>query len=695
MAHRIQRAGFVSTLILSLFAVQSGAQGKAVGAPETGRGAKSATEALQKAPVTKRVAIKQNPAKAAQKPAAAKPSTQKPVSAKVAPAKTVPQPSAKSTEASAQSPQAHHPVAKPAAKTPTAKILAGASAVLLPVSAPPVAPGCVPNLVDADFQTLPLTAFEGLNRRLEALGLTRLEADNSVRTLTERAGGLGASGSVIVARYVDSCDPRRVQVISVSLALDGPTSFTWLRGADAPSVVVAEAVMPVSATVAAPAEKSSVPVIAVEPAKAPLPVMAPEPVAIAPVVAERAVAAPNVTEVAVAPSVPAPAALEPAPLPVITVKEAPALVSVVAPVVPDPAPMVAVRVEAPPPMPPTEAVAEGHSVPVAERAEQGISIAGFSVGSFATKPDAPRRGFSDEVPVQAPLGFHLRVAGQVAEGDLGPALSAAGLPTAVVQQVLDSFAADGKMPLASAEDLSFDVLYRASSDTATDPVLTSAELSHGGQSRRLYYYVPEEGTAHLIDQDGRVRLAQGPDFIHPLPGYRMTSGFGWRQHPVLRARKFHKGVDWSAPRGTPVVAAGDGIVDTVKSHRGYGKYIRIVHDDRTETVYAHLDQFAKGIKVGQAVRQGQVIGTVGRTGIASGNHLYFELVVDGRHIDPLRNVPALVQDLLAEGKDKEDQQRFVSFADTLLQSVPATASANDAPPSYRTARTEPAPGDIP
>ncbi|WP_156995313.1 M23 family metallopeptidase, partial [Elstera litoralis] len=342
-----------------------------------------------------------------------------------------------------------------------------------------------------------------------------------------------------------------------------------------------------------------------------------------------------------------------------------------------------------------EAASAGYSVPPTDRFDQGVTVAGFSVGSFSAKPEASRRGFGDELPVQAPLGFHLRVAGHVGEGDLGPALSAAGLPTMVVQQVLDSFAADGKMPLASADALSFDVLYRASSDTAADPVLTSAELSHGGQSRRLYYYVPEEGTAHLIDQDGRVRLAQGPDFIHPLPGYRMTSGFGWRQHPVLRARKFHKGVDWSAPRGTPVVAAGDGIVDTVKSHRGYGKYIRIVHDDRTETVYAHLDQFAKGIKVGQAVRQGQVIGTVGRTGIASGNHLYFELVVDGRHIDPLRNVPALVQDLLAEGKDKEDQQRFVSFADTLLQSVPATASASDVPSGYRTARTEPAPGDIP
>ena len=685
MAHRIQRAGFVSTLILSLFAVQSGAQGKAVGAPETGSGAKSATEAPQKAPVTKRVAVKQSQPKPAQKPAAAKPVAHKPVAVKVAPAKTVSQPSAKSTEASAQPMQAHLLVDKPAAKTPTTKTPAGASAVPLPVSAQPTAPGCVPNLVDADFQTLPVTAFEGLNRRLEALGLTRLEADNSVRTLTERAGGLVAGGSVIVARYVDSCDPRRVQVISVSLALDGPTSFTWLRGADAPSVVVAQAVPPVSATVETPPAPPPVPATAVEPAKAPQLVKTPEPVAIAPVV----------TEVAVAPSVPAPAVLEPAPLPVVTGKEAPAPVSIVAPAEPDPAPMVAVRVEAPSPAPQTEAVGEGRSVPVSDRSENGISVAGFSVGSFTTKPDAPRRGFSDEAPTQAPLGFHLRVAGQVAEGDLGPALSAAGLPTAVVQQVLDSFAADGKMPLAAADDLSFDVLYRASSDTATDPVLTSAELSQGGQSRRLYYYVPEEGTAHLIDQQGRVRLAQGPDFIHPLPGYRMTSGFGWRQHPVLRARKFHKGVDWSAPRGTPVVAAGDGIVDTVKSHRGYGKYIRIVHDDRTETVYAHLDQFAKGIKVGQAVRQGQVIGTVGRTGIASGNHLYFELVVDGRHIDPLRNVPALVQDLLAEGKDKEDQQRFVSFADTLLQSVPATAMASDAPPSYRTARTEPAPGDIP
>jgi murein DD-endopeptidase MepM/ murein hydrolase activator NlpD len=451
------------------------------------------------------------------------------------------------------------------------------------------------------------------------------------------APGLVAEGSVIAARDIDSCGLRRVQVISGPLAFDGPTPAAWLRDHNAPPVVIADAVKPI-----------------------------PNP--------------PPIAEVAVPVSV---LAAIPVPVAIIASVESPS----VGPTVPalETLPVVTVLPESP------ASADDSRAAPV-------TTVAGFSVGSFTTTLEAPRRAFKDTPLAQTPLGFHLRVAGQVADGNLGLALSKAGLPLPVVHQVLDSFAADGKMPQAVTEDIAFDVLYRASSDSMIDPVLTSAELSHGSQSRRLYYYVPEEGTAHLIDQQGRVRLAQGPDFIHPMPGYRMTSGFGWRQHPVLRARKFHKGVDWSAPRGTPVVAAAEGIVETVKFHRGYGKYIRIVHDDRTETVYGHLDQFAKGLKPGQAVRQGQVIGRVGRTGVASGNHLYFELVVDGRHVDPLRNLPALLQDLLAEGRDKEDQQRFVSFADTLLQSVPATAIASDAPPAYRTARaarTEPEPEDIP
>lgn len=606
MAKGVQRATVLTALFLSLLAVPSIAIATAAPSADAGPGDGGA----HPHPAVKPAAVRGKHPPAKPVPTATAVAGKKAATAKV------PAPKLAVGKASSKP-----PAGKPAPKTATAKT-ASAPRVspvplpnVIPASAAPVLPGCVPNLVDADFQTLPVTALEGINRRLEGLGLSRAEADASLRTLAERAGGSLDGGSVIVARYVDSCDPRRVQVISVSLALDGPVSYTWLRGTHAPMTLITTPLQVArSAEPVAPAESAAV---------------AAEAVVVAPAVAEEASAPPPNTEIA----------------------------------------------------------------------RETARLEAFSVGPFAPapKPEAVRRTFSDVIPEQAPLGFHLRVAGQVQEGDLGPALTAAGLPTSVVQQVLDSFAADGKMPLASTDDLAFDVLYRASSDQAAAPVLTSAELSHAGQSRRLYYYVPEEGTAHLIDQEGKVRLAQGPDLIHPLPGQRMTSGFGWRMHPVLRARKFHKGVDWSAPRGTPVVAAGDGIVETVKFHRGYGKYIRIVHDDRTETIYAHLDQFAKGLREGAPVRQGQVIGTVGRTGIASGNHLYFELIVDGRHIDPLRNVPALVQDMLAEGKDKEDQLRFVSFADTLLQQLPANASAAEAAAisSKRGTRSEPAPGDIP
>lgn len=625
MTKGVQRAPVLTALFLSLIAVPCVATAKTT----TPADAKPGKEVTEKRPATKPAVATGKPAPAksapktasvaAQKPDAPKAPTPKPAAAKTG------QKTAQTKSAPTKPVTVKASIPKSAPKAVPVKAPPPAAAEVIPASAAPLPPGCVPNLVDADFQTLPVTALEGINRRLEGLGLTRAEADSSLRTLTERAGGSLTGGSVIVARYVDSCDPRRVQVISVSLALDGPVSYTWLRGTNAPATLVAEP---------APLAPLSAPVTAA------------------------------------APTVEAPVAVVPVPDQTL------------------PAPAATVAVVSEPP-----------AAPPGEVSRETARLEAFSVGPFTPTPtpEGARRVFTDAPPEQAPLGFHLRVAGQVQEGDLGPALAAAGLPTSVVQQVLDSFAADGKMPLASTDDLSFDVLYRASSDQTAEPVLTSAELSHAGQSRRLYYYVPEEGTAHLIDQEGKVRLAQGPDFIHPLPGQRMTSGFGWRMHPVLRARKFHKGVDWSAPRGTPVVAAGDGIVETVKFHRGYGKYIRIVHDDRTETIYAHLDQFAKGLREGAPVRQGQVIGTVGRTGIASGNHLYFELIVDGRHIDPLRNVPALVQDMLAEGKDKEDQQRFISFADTLLQQLPANATVAEAAAttSKRGVRSEPAPGDIP
>ncbi|MFN3933596.1 M23 family metallopeptidase [Parvibaculum sp.] len=116
---------------------------------------------------------------------------------------------------------------------------------------------------------------------------------------------------------------------------------------------------------------------------------------------------------------------------------------------------------------------------------------------------------------------------------------------------------------------------------------------------------------------------------------RMTSGFGWRVHPVLKDKRFHRGVDFAAPKGTPVYATEDGIVGMAGWRGNYGKLVTIKHSDHVETFYAHLSGFAPGIRPGAGVKKGDVIGYVGMTGLATGNHLYYEVVVNNEHIDPL------------------------------------------------------------
>tara|TARA_R110002110_G_scaffold147570_3_gene338134 strand:- start:796 stop:1515 length:720 start_codon:yes stop_codon:yes gene_type:complete len=116
---------------------------------------------------------------------------------------------------------------------------------------------------------------------------------------------------------------------------------------------------------------------------------------------------------------------------------------------------------------------------------------------------------------------------------------------------------------------------------------------------------------------------------------RMTSGYGWRMHPVLKVRKLHKGVDYAAPKGTPVFATEDGIIGAARWHGNYGKLVTVKHSPSVETYYAHLSGFAPGIRTGVGVRKGDVIGYVGRTGLATGNHLYYEVAVDDERIDPL------------------------------------------------------------
>ncbi|MEQ8283032.1 MAG: M23 family metallopeptidase [Parvibaculum sp.] len=116
---------------------------------------------------------------------------------------------------------------------------------------------------------------------------------------------------------------------------------------------------------------------------------------------------------------------------------------------------------------------------------------------------------------------------------------------------------------------------------------------------------------------------------------RMSSGYGWRIHPVLKDKRLHRGVDYAAPKGTPVYATEDGIVTMAGWRGNYGKLVTVKHAENVETFYAHLSGIAPGVGAGAGVKKGDVIGYVGKTGLATGNHLYYEVAINDERVDPL------------------------------------------------------------
>ena len=119
----------------------------------------------------------------------------------------------------------------------------------------------------------------------------------------------------------------------------------------------------------------------------------------------------------------------------------------------------------------------------------------------------------------------------------------------------------------------------------------------------------------------------------PINGARLSSGFGMRKHPILGYNKKHQGVDFAAPTGTPIMAAGTGHIEFVGNNGGAGKYIRIKHLNGYKTSYSHLSKYASGMKKNVRVRQGQVIGYVGNTGLSTGPHLHYEVIINGKKVN--------------------------------------------------------------
>ncbi len=164
--------------------------------------------------------------------------------------------------------------------------------------------------------------------------------------------------------------------------------------------------------------------------------------------------------------------------------------------------------------------------------------------------------------------------------------------------------------------------------------LVYAGLELRGELIDAYLYSPENGRANYYDSKGRSLRK----FLlrTPIDGARLSSHFGKRKHPVLGYTKIHKGTDFAAPRGTPIFAGGSGRIEVAGRKGTYGNYLRIRHSDTYSTAYAHLNKFAKGIKPGVRVRQGQVVAYVGTTGRSTGPHLHYEVLKNGEQVNPMK-----------------------------------------------------------
>ena len=161
-----------------------------------------------------------------------------------------------------------------------------------------------------------------------------------------------------------------------------------------------------------------------------------------------------------------------------------------------------------------------------------------------------------------------------------------------------------------------------------------ALISINNKKLEYFKFLTDDGYIDYFNREGK--NVKKSILKTPLDGARISSNFGMRKHPISGYNKMHKGVDFAAPKGTPVYAGGNGIIEYVGNNGGYGKYIRIRHNNEYKTAYAHLSGFNKGISKGVRVNQGDIIGYVGSTGNSTGPHLHYEIIFQNKQINPLK-----------------------------------------------------------
>ena len=198
------------------------------------------------------------------------------------------------------------------------------------------------------------------------------------------------------------------------------------------------------------------------------------------------------------------------------------------------------------------------------------------------------------------------------------------VPKSVIEQMVGIYAYDVDFQRKVRPGNSFDVLYSDDGNGEGTSEVRYASLTVGGETKKYYHFqTTDDGMYDYYDETGK----SAKKFLvrKPVAVGIVTSPFGWRTHPLLHFKEFHTGVDWGAPMGTPIFAAGNGTIEEIGPKGGYGKYVRIRHADGYETAYGHMTAFARGLEVGSRVRQGQIIGFVGSTGLSTGSHVHFEI----------------------------------------------------------------------
>ncbi len=298
---------------------------------------------------------------------------------------------------------------------------------------------------------------------------------------------------------------------------------------------------------------------------------------------------------------------------------------------------------------------------------QGIEIQADS--DHLVTIERTRDGFAAEQS-KLPVRTELHAAHGVIHGSLFESAAASGIPYSVTASLIRAFSYDVDFQRDIQPGDRFKVMfnnYVSENGGARSGDVLYAELVLSGKSHAIYGVRREDGTVDFFTRDGK-SVKRGL-LKTPVDGARLTSGFGMRMHPILGFTRMHKGVDFGVPTGTPIYAAGDGVVEYAGWAGGYGRFIKIRHNQHMETAYGHMSRFASVAATGQHVHQGQVIGYVGMTGDATGPHLHYEVLKDGSQVNPISvTVPVDTGleggDLVAFRKTVEDrEQRFAAITD--------------------------------